>query len=262
MQWWGCGPHLRSFKETLALAQISRFHKEMDPDQRESPVDALADGGFAGFLATGAMSVLLVTADAAGVMNYEPPRKIIDKFFPRLPSPLKNAAAVAAHFGYGLAVAGVYALARKKRPSPGAGLAYGAVVWAAGYEGWLPALGILPPAHRDKTGRAVTTLAAHLLYGAVLGQALARLRTVSAPDRPHAAATSTDPDRDLPSRLPDAYVQYLADKDPLFTDAVLPVLEQSAATQEHGVHVRYIPGGIQALVDEAVPYPEVTEGAD
>ncbi|MBT2566373.1 hypothetical protein J7I84_07700 [Arthrobacter sp. ISL-85] len=66
----------------------------------------------------------------------------------------------------------------------------------------------------------------------------------------------------LPPTLPDSYVRYLADKDPLFTAAVLPVLEQSAATQEHGVHVRFLPGGVQALVDQAVPYPQVTEGVD
>ncbi|MDQ0769419.1 hypothetical protein QF031_002168 [Pseudarthrobacter defluvii] len=216
--------------------------------------------------ATGAMSVLLVAADVTGVMDYEPPRKIIDKFFPRLPLPLRNTAAIVAHFGYGIAGGSLFALARWKRPTVGTGLAYGAVVWAAGYEGWLPAMGILPPAHRDKPGRAVTVLVAHLLYGAVLGKALDRL-TPAIPDGggPEGEGNPLEEavgKRSMSQSLPDSYVRYLADKDPVFIAAVLPVLEQSAATQDHGVHVRYLPGGIQALTDQAVPYPEVTEGVD
>ena len=227
----------------------------------------MAAGGLAGLLATGAMSGLLVAADVTGVMNYEPPGKIIDKFFPRLPLPLRDGAAVLAHFGYGVAGGCLYALTRRKQSTPGAGLAYGALVWAAGYEGWLPAMGILPPAHRDKTGRALTMLAAQLLYGAVLGKVLQGPKPARANRAPAAPGGSSralgDEDAtDLPSRLPESYVRYLAGKDPGFTATVLPVLEQSAAVREHGVHVRFIPGGVQALVDPAVPYPQVSEGVD
>lgn len=56
------------------------------------------------------------------------------------------------------------------------GAAFGLAVWAAGYEGWVPAMGVLPPAHRDKRSRALTMLAAHLVYGAVLGVASRRAR--------------------------------------------------------------------------------------
>lgn len=49
------------------------------------------------------------------------------------------------------------------------GATYGFVVWNAGYEGWLPLLGILPPAHRDARGRAITMLVAPTVYGVALG---------------------------------------------------------------------------------------------
>lgn len=249
----------------LALTQISRFHEGMDTYSSESTSERVAGGGFAGLVATGAMSALLVAADVTGVMNYEPPRRIIDKFFPRFPLPLRDAAAVLAHFGYGVTGGCLYAVVRKQHSTRDAGLAYGVFVWAVGYEGWLPAMGILPPAHRDKTGRALTMLAAHLLYGAVLGKTLGRrARAERVPAEPGGgSASSGNVDTvDLPSRLPEAYVSYLAPKDPAFTATVLPVLEQSAATQEHGVHVRFVPGGVQALVDPAVPYPQITEGVD
>jgi len=40
------------------------------------------------------------------------------------------------------------------------------------------------------------------------------------------------------------------------------VLEESAADQEHGVHVRYLPDDVQALVDAYLAYPAITEGVD
>ena len=52
------------------------------------------------------------------------------------------------------------------------GATYGFLVWAAGYEGWVPMLGILPPAHRDRRSRVATMMLAHLVYGSVLGRLL------------------------------------------------------------------------------------------
>jgi hypothetical protein len=37
------------------------------------------------------------------------------------------------------------------------------------YEGWVPAAGIMPPAHRDRPSRSATMVVAHAVYGAVLG---------------------------------------------------------------------------------------------
>ena len=59
---------------------------------------------------------------------------------------------------------------------PGTGTVFGAVVWLAGYEGWLPAMDILPPAHKDRPGRAANVFIAHLVYGWTLGWAARRFR--------------------------------------------------------------------------------------
>jgi hypothetical protein len=42
--------------------------------------------------------------------------------------------------------------------------------------GWVPWLRIMPPADRDRPGRAETMLAAHWLYGGVLGALATRTR--------------------------------------------------------------------------------------
>ena len=46
---------------------------------------------------------------------------------------------------------------------------YATGIWLVSYQGWVPALGIMAPASRDRRGRVVTMLAAHWVYGAALG---------------------------------------------------------------------------------------------
>lgn len=62
--------------------------------------------------------------------------------------------------------------------------------------------------------------------------------------------------------LPEQYASYLEGKDPTFVETVRPVLEQSAAGQRHGVHVRFTAGSVQAAVDADNPYGTITEGLD
>jgi hypothetical protein len=49
------------------------------------------------------------------------------------------------------------------------GVAFGSGVWLVSYMGWVPWLQIMPPAHEDRPGRPQTMLAAHWVYGGVLG---------------------------------------------------------------------------------------------
>ncbi|MEN3308350.1 MAG: putative rane protein [Micromonosporaceae bacterium] len=81
-------------------------------------------------------------------------------------------ATTAAHLGFGAACGALYG-AVVLRSSPARGAGFGIGVWAASYTGWIPALGLLPPPHRDHPGRALTMLTAHLIYGAGLGAATA-----------------------------------------------------------------------------------------
>ena len=75
------------------------------------------------------------------------------------------------------------------------GAVYGLGVWAVSYKGWIPALGILPPPERDRPGRPVIMVAAHVVYGLVLGALVRAPETLGAP-RP------TEPAAAGPTRLP------------------------------------------------------------
>lgn len=127
-------------------------------------------GALGGVAATGVMSAVLGLAEKTGVMEQEPPRVIVETLLPVRPrSTLTNTLAVVAHVGYGAGAGALFAALPGRWPhGVRLGVGYGLAVWALGYEGWLPAAGVLPPAHRDRPGRAVTMLAAHVVYGGAL----------------------------------------------------------------------------------------------
>ena len=132
-------------------------------------------GALGGLGATVAMSaVMLVRQRVAGVGTQEP--KVItasglaavgaDSSEGTL-----NALSVVAHLGYGSSMGALYGLAAPAAPlrPVASGPLYGLLVALASYEGWLPAMGILPPLRRLHPPRRWGLLAAHLVYGAVLG---------------------------------------------------------------------------------------------
>ena len=84
-----------------------------------------------------------------------------------------NAASTLAHLGFGSSMGAGFSLVQRLLRPPGPavahGLAYGLGVWAVSYKGWLPALGIMPPAERDRPDRQRMNILAHLVYGGVLG---------------------------------------------------------------------------------------------
>ena len=68
-----------------------------------------------------------------------------------------------------VAVAATGALLAAARPAMTArfGSMAGVAVWAASYFGWIPAMGVLSPAHRHPPARNALMIAAHLVWGAV-----------------------------------------------------------------------------------------------
>jgi hypothetical protein len=54
-----------------------------------------------------------------------------------------------------------------------AGALLGALVWAIGYAGWLPASGLMPQVHRVPLGKNASALASHVAYGALASLPLA-----------------------------------------------------------------------------------------
>ena len=90
----------------------------------------------------------------------------------------REAATWASHFAYGAACGALYgALSgeRVDRRPVLAGVGFGVAVWAGSYLGWLPAAGIIAPATEHPARRNALMIAAHVVWGATAGAALAGL---------------------------------------------------------------------------------------
>ena len=136
-------------------------------------IAALTRGAAAGAVATAAMSALMLAAGRAGVMGRQPPEAIVRRAGaltagePR--GRLADVLAAVAHLGFGAGTGAAYALLPRSTRPVLRGVAVGEAVYAVSYAGWVPALGALPPADRDRRPRQLVMAAAHLVYGAVLG---------------------------------------------------------------------------------------------
>jgi len=64
------------------------------------------------------------------------------------------------------------------------------------------------------------------------------------------------------SQLPAEYVSYLEGKGEDVVDTVRPILLQSAADQLHGVRIVVLPHGLQAHLDDKIPYGTIVEDVD
>jgi uncharacterized membrane protein YagU involved in acid resistance len=120
------------------------------------------------------MSSLMVGAKRAGFVGEMPPEKITAAMLQRAgidrSGDQQDALAAVLHFGFGAAAGAAFGVIA---PKPlvvrvPAGMAYGAAIWGVSYMGWVPALGIMPPADRDRRDRQAVMLAAHLVYGTAL----------------------------------------------------------------------------------------------
>jgi hypothetical protein len=152
-------------------------------------VRSLLAGAAAGALATIAMSAVMLVAKRAGITGELPPERITRRAIeavvdepPR--DDQEDAAAAVAHLGFGAAAGALFAVltlltdaTRRSAPiAASAGVLYATCIWLVSYQGWVPALGIMPPASRDRRGRVATMLAAHWVYGAALGALATVLR--------------------------------------------------------------------------------------
>ena len=150
-------------------------------------VRELAAGAVAGTVATIAMSTLMLTAQRAGLLGEQPPRKLSDAVLDavsggRADERTRRLGTTIVHLGIGATAAALHQVGRHiaGRPRPAAvwGGGFGAVFWALNYGFVAPALGIMPPPDRDRPGRAPVMLAANVVWGAVsavVGDRLARV---------------------------------------------------------------------------------------
>jgi hypothetical protein len=142
------------------------------------PVVDVLRGALAGTVATGAMSVLMLALRRP--VGEQPPEAIV-KHVARgvgaTPTEREaDAMAVVAHLGFGATIGAAYALLPRTGAPALRGVVTALAVYGASYQGWVPALGILPPATEDHPGRPAVMVSAHVVYGAVLGVVEERLR--------------------------------------------------------------------------------------
>ena len=84
----------------------------------------------------------------------------------RVSKKVENAAAKTLALGYGMSFGALYAGARPKtRRILLEGTILGLITWAAGYLGWLPALGLMRPVWKHKPKQIAVPVAEHALYG-------------------------------------------------------------------------------------------------
>ena len=141
-------------------------------------MSAVVRGAVAGIVATGAMSAVMLAFRRQ--MGEQPPDEIVsDAAHAAGLDPTEtqeDVLASFAHAAFGATNGAVFALLPRYGPAPLRGVAQAMAVWAVSYQGWVPALGILPAATRDKPGRPAVMIAAHVVFGAVLGAVEDRMR--------------------------------------------------------------------------------------
>jgi hypothetical protein len=143
---------------------------------------SLLAGATAGAVATVAMSALMLAAKRIGITGTLPPELIARKAVEAVAGdPPRDdqveAVAAVAHIGFGAVAGAIFELlmmrahAARRSAAIGAlaGTLYATGIWLVSYQGWVPALGIMPAVSRDRRGRVATMLTAHWVYGATLG---------------------------------------------------------------------------------------------
>lgn len=142
-------------------------------------------GAVAGTAATLPMSLLMLVAQKAGLMGKQPPEKITEAALDEaveepvdeaVDEPVQDILATINHFAFGAAAGALFGIVRRDNvPVIAQGIAFGLTVWTVSYKGWVPALDIMPPAERDRSGRPESMIAAHVVFGGVLGALVDRL---------------------------------------------------------------------------------------
>jgi uncharacterized membrane protein YagU involved in acid resistance len=137
-------------------------------------IGSVVAGAVGGAIATGAMTGVLAVSNARGWLGTLPPQRIVERVTPPMDDDTTKAVTTVSHVAYGVGAGALYGLlgGHRRRPAitaVAAGTAFGLAVWAVSYEGWVPAAGIMPPAHRDRPSRFATMIVAHVVYGAALG---------------------------------------------------------------------------------------------
>lgn len=146
-------------------------------------IKSIITGGMGGLVATSVMTLVLVAAEQAGFVGRFPPKRMTEGMLDAVERPPRSklaldVATLVSHVGYGTSFGSLFGLLYQRlrlAVNPGLqGVIFGSLLWALGYAGWGPLLGIIPPPHRAQPGRPLTLVPAHGVYGWTLGTLVAR----------------------------------------------------------------------------------------
>jgi hypothetical protein len=126
----------------------------------------------AGFVASGAMSVLRLAAHRAGLIERMVPQELhtdVTGVDPSAEAPAHQFGAEVLHHAVGALAAAAFAAMTPKRPHAAHGVAFGLALWAIDVLALIPALRVV------RLGGHLVDGAAHALYGAMVALAIAEL---------------------------------------------------------------------------------------
>src|ERR671923_2157749 len=84
----------------------------------------------------------------------------------QVPTVVETVAAKSLALGYGMTAGAIYGALRPRAGNLLVdGTALGLGVWAVGYLGWLPALGLMPPVEQQETEQVAGPIAQHIIFG-------------------------------------------------------------------------------------------------
>ena len=141
-------------------------------------MNALLRGALAGTAATVPMSALMLALRKQ--MGEQPPDVITTEAAHAVgANPTEDQADVlasVAHLAFGAVGGAAYVMLPKYGPAPLRGVLTGLAIWSSAYQGWVPALNILPPASEDRPSRPGIMIAAHVVYGGAMAVIEKKLR--------------------------------------------------------------------------------------
>ena len=107
-----------------------------------------------------------IRRDPGEFMVHQAERALPTSVTQRIPETAETVASSALALGYGATFGALYAALRGRRGSALLeGPILGLVSWAAGYLGWLPATGLMPPVWKQQPTQITVPVIDHALYG-------------------------------------------------------------------------------------------------
>lgn len=146
-----------------------------------NPMEKMLRGALAGLTATVPMTIFMQAVWRrlpVREMNPLPPRRITRRLLrefglhERVNQSNEQVLTWLLHFLFGAATGAMYGILDDKIPGDEdvKGLLAGTAVWSGSYLGWIPLLGILPPATKHPWRMNVLMIVAHFIWGLTLGR--------------------------------------------------------------------------------------------